>query len=123
MARITQTALENFPETEMFVEGRMTEEWRLFWTQLIDSLPYVQSFSVTMDPGSMAANATTTVVATVNGVTTNDLICINQPSYTTGVIVTGFASAANTVTAIFMNDSGGVANPGSETYKVYAIRL
>lgn len=122
--RIEETGLENIPQDIMYdSEGNMTASWLHWFSNLIDSVPFFRAKAVTLDPGSIGANTTATETVTFNGVTTNDLVAVNKPSHTTGLSVSAFVSAADTVTLVFMNATGGAIDPGSEDYLLFTVRM
>lgn len=127
MARTTRTAVPHYPPGDIFEEVNqnkvMSSQWKEWFSIVIDSIPFFRTSEVTLDPGSVAAQTSETETVTFNGVTTNDGIIVNKPSHTAGIAVTGFVSAANTVTIVFTNSSTGAIDPGSEDYKLIAISI
>jgi len=124
MPLITQFALDDFPQGPvMDDESKMlTHEWHLFFSSLVDKLPRIQSFTVTLDPGSVTANSTREENITVKGVTTNDIVVVNKPGNTTGIMVDARVSATDTVTVRFGNVTVGNIDPGSEVYQGFVLR-
>lgn len=125
MGLITQVALDDFPQGPMMdEENRMlNHEWHVFFSSLIDKLPRIQSFTVTLDPGSVTANSTREETITVKGVTVNDIAVVNKPTNTTGLMIEARVSAADTITVRFGNVTTGNIDPGSESYKGFVLRL
>lgn len=76
--------------------------------------------NATFDPGTISANSSVTQVITVTGATTSQIVglrgdLVNNAS----LVVTGYVSAADTVTAVIRNVTGSGVSPGSTT--LYAI--
>lgn len=90
---------------------------------LANNFPKVQTFSVDLDPGSVAANTAATETLTANGVTTADIVTVNKPSDTPGLVIEqAWVSAANTVSIRLYNRTGSPIDAGSETYLIQAVR-
>lgn len=124
MRRMTEQGIGQWPPGKVLINEEFSFEMKQWLTSLINSIPHVRTATVTLDPANISGNSRSTETITVNGVTTNDLIIVNKPTYTTGIdIVAAFASAANTVTLVFENTTGSAVDLGSEDYKVIAIRI
>jgi len=83
----------------------------------------VQTFTVTIDPASVAASTTSEQSFTVNGLTTQDIITVNKPTHDAGLgIVNARVSAANTLSITYMNTTALAIDPSSEDYLIIAVR-
>jgi len=83
----------------------------------------IKSTAIAIDVASIPANTTAEQTFTVDGVKTTDTIIASKPSHTTGLSITGArASDANEIAITFMNATGTVIDPPSETYKIIVIR-
>lgn len=79
--------------------------------------------SVAVTPAS-AASGVSSQNFTVSGLAVGDFVAVNQSkSAGSGVCVAGaYVSAANTLTVIYDNQSGGSATPAADTYLVSVTR-
>ncbi|MFQ5661529.1 MAG: hypothetical protein ACE5GZ_14020 [Gammaproteobacteria bacterium] len=95
------------------------------WFQRLQAaLGKTNTYSVTFDPGSVAANTTSEQTVTVKGLNTQDIVMVNKPTHTAGLGIVGArVSATNTLAITFMNTSGSAIDPGSEKYTVFSVRL
>ena len=102
---------------------RINGDWNFWFQDLRIAFPKTQTYAIAHNPASIAAGAEATQTLTVSGVTTNDIIVVNKPTKTAGLVLTdAFASAANTVKFTLRNDTGGAIDAGEETYLVLATR-
>lgn len=100
------------------------QAWLRWLRRLADAIPKVQTFTVTINPTSVGANTTSEQTVTVAGLSTSDIVYLNKPSHTTGLIVGNVrVSAANTLAVTFANVTAAPIDAASETYKLVAIRL
>jgi hypothetical protein len=75
--------------------------------------------SATYDPGSLADGAGATTTVTVTGAALGDFVeGVSFSNDLQGITVTGWVSAANTVSVRFQNESGGVLDLASGTLRV-----
>ena len=87
------------------------------------AFPKVQTFTVTFNPASVAANTTSEQTVTVNGLDPQDIIMVTKPTHDAGLgIVNARASAANTLAITYQNTTGSAINPPEEDYLVASIR-
>jgi hypothetical protein len=107
-----------------YVNNRLiyNQETHDFLKKVTDFIPRIATFITTVDVPNIAAGATATVTITVNGITTEDIIYVNQPNLSGIALVTYRVTAANTVDLFFWNPTGGAINPASATFKLVAIR-
>lgn len=84
----------------------------------------VISRTVTFDFGNTSGNAVTDLTATVPGAADGDGVLIAPPnaSVPTAGCFFGWVSAADTVTARFVNNSGTARDPGSGTYTIFVFK-
>lgn len=72
---------------------------------------------------SIPANASTNLTITVTGAAANDAVMLGPPAALTDeIVVTGFVSAANTVTVRATNPSAAAIDPASGTYRATVIK-
>ena len=77
------------------------------------------SGSATYDPPNLLDGAGATTTVTVNGAALGDLVeCVSFSLDLQGITVTGYVSAANTVSVRFQNESGGTLDLASGTLLV-----
>jgi hypothetical protein len=75
--------------------------------------------SATYDPPNLLDGAGATTTVTVTGAALGDLVeCVSFSLDLQGITVTGYVSAANTVSVRFQNESGGALDLGSGTLLV-----
>lgn len=86
-------------------------------------LTQVRKYTTSLTPASVPANSTSEQSFTVTGLSTNDLVWLNGPAPTAGVVpVHTRVSAADTIRIVFANVTAGALTPASGTYLVLAIR-
>lgn len=98
-------------------DGTMSKHWYDWLNQLaqkIGELTPLQG-SATYDPPSLADGAGTTTTVTVPGAVLGDFASAAFSAATSGITITAWVSAANTVSVRFQNESGGVLDIGSGT--------
>jgi hypothetical protein len=71
----------------------------------------------TFDPPSIAAAGTTTTTVTVTGAALGDFADASFSLSLAGLVVTAYVSAANTVTVVFFNPTGGAVDLASGTLR------
>lgn len=79
------------------------------------------SATLTHDFGSIADGARGSQTVTVTGAATGDHVLVTAPSLEAGGIATGYVSAADTVTVLVSNFSGGALDPASQDFIVLVI--
>lgn len=99
----------------------------LLWRWLVrlpDMIPGVQTFEVDFNPAPISASSESVQTIAIAGVTTEDIIVVNKPTNTTGLdLIHSWVEAADVVKVKFRNHTGSPISPGSEVYKVMAVRL
>ena len=114
MSRITQKGITNFTPED--AEGWMSR------LQLI--IPFVRTYSVSLNLANVAANTVADQTLTVTGLTTNSIIFVNPPALTTGLILAHYrVSAADTLQLRMNNTTGGAINESAATWLIAEIRL
>ena len=107
------------PKTRFLLSRR----WEVWFDALRNTIRKVDSFTVTWNPASVAANTTAEQTVTVIGLLTDHVVVVNKPSLDAGLGIAGArVSAADTLAVTFINATGSSINPGSETYSITAIR-
>lgn len=85
------------------------------WSQLT-GLPFLTG-SATWDPPSVAAAASTTTTVTVTGAALGGFVWVSFSLSLTGLMLTGYVSAADTVTVVLFNPTGAPVDLGSGTIR------
>lgn len=78
--------------------------------------------TATYDPPSLADGAGTTTTVTVTGAVLGDVASASFSLDTSGITITAWVSAADTVSVRFQNESGGVLDIASGTLKAAVLR-
>lgn len=119
MALVTEKGIE--PPNHLEIEDRPNLlKWFL---SLWSTYPRIRIYEVSVTPGTLTANSITNVTVTVTGISTNDILIVNKPSFTSGVgVVDVYATATDTVDITFICDKGSPTTPPTETYRIVAIR-
>lgn len=80
--------------------------------------------SATWNPASLADGAGETSAAiTLTGAALGDVVLVAPPYDMQGIVFSGYVSAANTLRIRIQNESGGVIDLASGTWKVIVFRL
>ncbi|MDH3981273.1 MAG: hypothetical protein OES84_00055 [Kiritimatiellaceae bacterium] len=95
------------------------------WVRLLYGVfPKINGYSQSIDVASVAANSESVQTFTVAGLVTSDVVIVNKPSNSAGLdLVQSWVSAADTLSLKYRNHTGSPIDPGSETYRIIAIRL
>jgi hypothetical protein len=94
-----------------------------YQTLTMTEIPLILSGSATWDPGSLADGAGETSAAiTVTGAALGDFVLVSAPYDLQGITCNGYVSAANTVKIRLQNETGGVIDLASGTWKVKVIK-
>lgn len=100
-----------------------SQGWQQYFSKISLSIPKVFTYSVSLNPGSVAANTKARQTFTVTGINVNDIISVNAPSLTAGLDMIGFrVSALNTLELVFWNSTAAPIDEGAGTYSIFAIR-
>ena len=82
----------------------------------------VLNATATVDPASLVDGAGETKTVTVTGAALGDFAMVAAPYDLSGVVVTAYVSAANTVSIRLQNESGSTVDLASGTWKVKVIQ-
>lgn len=93
-----------------------------FYKQIISSVPRIATYETTVDVPLMAIGTTTTVTNTVTGITTEDIIFVNQPDLGGIRLVSYRVVSNNTIDLFFWNPTGVAIDPAPSTFKLVSIR-
>lgn len=84
----------------------------------------IRRYSQSLNPASVAANTVAEQTFTVTGLTTDDVVFVNNPTLTAGLGVAGVrVSAANTLAIRFVNATAAAIDEAAGTWLVIAIRF
>lgn len=97
-------------------------ELKRFFSSVIESVPRFATYQVTVDVPSIPAGGTAVVLVGVTGVTTEDIILVNQPPLGGVVLISSSVSAADQVGMVFWNPSGAPVDPAPAVFKIASIR-
>lgn len=79
------------------------------------------TLTATINLASVADGANVTATATVTGAATGDSVLVTAPSLEAGLTVRGYVSAADTVTVVVTNASGGSVDAASQDFLIRVI--
>lgn len=95
------------------------------WTQSTSTITLageVLEGSATFNPASLADGAGETTTVTVTGAALGDFASASFGGDLSGITLTAYVSAANTVTVRFQNESGGTLDLGSSTLRARVVK-
>ncbi len=78
--------------------------------------------TVVYDPATLADGAGVTTTVTVTGAVLGNMALVSFSLATSGITITAWVSAANTVSVRFQNETGGVLDIGSGTLKAWVLQ-
>ena len=82
-----------------------------------------ETYTLTINPAIVAPNSTSEQSFSLPGVSVNDIININKPTYTAGLGIVNIRSSADDLVDItFMNTTGVNIDPPGETYLISTVR-
>ena len=90
-------------------------------TEIRASLAGVLSGSATFNAASLADGAGETTTITVTGAVLGDYVIVSHGIDLQGITVTGYVSAANTVSVRVQNESGGTLDLASSTLRALVL--
>ena len=112
---------DQFPVVEPR-SGVLTRVWREFLTALT-RLPFARlSGEATYDPPNLGAGATTTTTVTVSGATLGWDASAAFSLSLSGLVMTAYVSATDTVTVVLFNPTAGAIDLASGTLTAFAWR-
>ena len=85
----------------------------------LDTIIYTE---VMIDPGSLADGAGETQSVTIEGVNLGDFVLVSASYDLQDIIITGYVQAQDTVEIRIQNESGGVIDLASGTWRVIVIK-
>jgi hypothetical protein len=88
----------------------------------LNGTPELLAGTATWDPASIADGDQTTTTVTVTGARLGDRVAVSSSISTGGLILTGFVSASDTVTAVLANLTGAPVDLGSSTITAQILR-
>lgn len=114
--------VEPVPEVTLIKDDIQADSFLRTWlTRLVEKANKTRSYTATIDPASVSANSTSEQTFSVPGLTTNDVVEVNKPSHTSGLIIGNIrVSAADTLAITFANITGGAIDAASEDYEIIA---
>lgn len=84
--------------------------------------PFVACVQATINPGNLADAAGENDTVTVTGAKIGDIVLVGLGVDAAGITITGYVSAANTVTVRVQNESGGAVDLASSTCNIVVLR-
>lgn len=95
----------------------LNEKFRRWLWKVTLLLTKTDAYSVSINPASVPANTSNEQLFTVTSVLVGDIITVNKPTHTAGLVIGGSrVSAANQVAITFGNLTGSAIDPPEETY-------
>ncbi|MBU6188410.1 MAG: hypothetical protein KGR68_03755 [Betaproteobacteria bacterium] len=115
----TRTLIQDPPTKAALVDrsAMVTLRW-LSWFDSITRASRATLTDATVDPPNLASGAAAQATVTVNGAKAGDLATASFSPANAGVMVVANVTADNTVTATFLNVSGGAIDLPSGTLRV-----
>lgn len=102
-----------------------TDEWvYVINPGVVNGMPLILSFDITVDPDDRAANTTADLALTVTGaLTTDEVLNVFAPALESGLVLSNArVSAADTVTVRLGNVTTGAINAAEQTFTVVLCR-
>lgn len=114
------------PPSQRFVDAdggvdKLWYDWLAELAQKISGLVPLEG-TATYNPPSLADGAGDTTTVTVTGAALGDMATASFSLATSGITITAWVSAANTVSVRFQNESGGPLDIGSGTLKAWVLK-
>jgi hypothetical protein len=91
-------------------------------TNDVETLNSVLMNTKTWDPGSVATGSSTTTTVTVTGAALNDTVIPSFSLSLSGLMLTGYVSAADTVTVVLANNTAAAVDLGSGTLRAAVLK-
>lgn len=105
-------------------DGVMDKQWYDWFAELaqrVTGLIPVEG-TATYDPPNLVDGAGAMTTVTVTGAALGDMAAASFSLTTSGITITAWVSAANTVSVRFQNESGGALDIGSGTLKAWVFK-
>jgi hypothetical protein len=103
-------------------EGEWSQGWRNWFTQVLGAIfGWRSTFTGVKsahDFSSINAQSQDTTTLTITGVSSGDAVHVTPVTPTSGILVDGYVSAADTVTIRAHNYTSGSVDPASSDYRV-----
>lgn len=97
--------------------------FKAYFGRAVDIIITGHFYSAVITPVAVLANTTAEQTFTVKGLKSTDLVIVNKPTTTAGIIIGNCRVTADDTLGIeFGNLTGGALTPASETYLIVAIR-
>lgn len=94
-----------------------------WFSRLVDLIQKVETYQVSINPDSVAANNEGVTTVTVTGLTTEDIVTVIKPTNTAGLdLVQAWVQPTGTLNLKFRNHTGSAIDAGEETYLIQANR-
>lgn len=88
-----------------------------------DNITELRVLTPDLDPASVSADSVSTQTFTVSGLTTDDVVIVNAPDLTDGLVVSNArVSSADTLELTFYNHTSSAIDESSATWDVIALR-
>lgn len=114
------------PPAERLVEasGLMNKLWYDWFSELAQQVSGLVPLegTATYDPPSLSDGDGDTTTVTVIGAALGDMAQASFSLATSGISITAWVSAADTVSVRFQNESGGTLDIGSGTLKAWVLK-
>lgn len=114
------------PPAQRFVDAnglvdKLWYDWLAELAQKVTALIPLEG-TVTYDPPSLADGAGATTTVSVTGAALGDMASASFSLTTSGITISAWVSAANTVSVRFQNESGGPLDINSGTLKAWVLK-
>lgn len=120
MPRITEKGITTPPKELMKTDGPLFD----WLSKLQLTFPKISTYEESINLASIAATTYSTQTFTVTGLDTDDIIVVNAPSLTSGLyLISARVSAADTLSMVIYNSTGGAIDETAATFKIMACRI
>lgn len=114
------------PPSERLIDasGAASKQWYDWFAELAQRVTGLIPLegTATYDPPNLADGAGATTTVTVTGAALGDMATASFSLATSGITITAWVSAANTVSVRFQNESGGPLDINSGTLKAWVLK-
>lgn len=116
-------ALDQYPSGFRLIDGDQLNQMVDVVNDLSGGVSQTLKFSMSLNVASVAANTSAEQTFTVAGLDVGDVVVVNKPSLSAGLVIgNARVSLANTLAITFGNLTGNPIDPAAETYVVLAFR-